>query len=301
MLCNRSVRNMRAGSVKFLLPLAAILLCGAAGAPAVKAADQVVQDVGFAAPESVLHDTVHDLYLVANINGGAREKDGNGFISRLRPDGSIAALKWIDGLDAAVALDAPKGMAIHEEALFVADIAAVRAFELESGQPLGSLTVPDAVFLNDITAAADGTLYVTDSGDRQNPGAIYRITGDGSVSRIAHGPELKSPNGIAFDGAGHLVFVTMGARDVVTMTTEGGILARRQLDVGRLDGVVVQDGAVLVSSWEGEAILHLPETGPVKRLLDQVVSPAAFDIDIKRMRLLVPLLTEDRVLLHDLD
>lgn len=298
MLCNRSIRNMRIRTTRFLLPLAAALLCAASDA---EAADQIVQDVGFATPESVLYDAAHDLYLVANINGGATEKDDNGFISRLRPDGSVAALKWIDGLDAAVALDAPKGMVIHEAALFVADIAAVRAFDLESGQPLGSLEIPDAVFLNDIAAAADGTLYVTDSGDSHNPGAIYRIAGDGTVTRIAHGPELKRPNGIAVAGAGHLVFVTMGGRDVVTMTTEGGLLARRRLDVGRLDGLVLQDGAMLVSSWEGEAILRLPETGPVQTLLDHVVSPAAFDLDPKRMRLLVPLLTEDRVLLHDLD
>jgi len=301
MLCNRSVSNMRSRTMKFLLPLAAVLLCGAEDGRAAETADQVVQDVGFATPESVLHDTVHDLYLVANINGGATEKDGNGFISRLRPDGSIAALKWIDGLNAAVALDAPKGMALHEDALFVTDIDTVRAFDLESGQPLGNLTVPDAVFLNDIAAASDGTLYVTDSGDSHNPGAIYRITGEGNVTRIAHGPEMKRPNGIAFDGAGHLVVVTMGARDVMTMTTEGGLLGRRQLDVGRLDGVMVQDGAVLVSSWEGEAILRLPETGPAQVLLDHIVSPAAFDLDHKRMRLLVPLLTEDRVLFHDLD
>lgn len=298
MLCNRSIRNMRIRTTRFLLPLAAALPCAASDA---EAADQIVQDVGFATPESVLYDATHDLYLVANINGGATEKDDNGFISRLRPDGSVAALKWIDGLDAAVALDAPKGMAIHEAALFVADIAAVRAFDLESGQPLGSLEVPDAVFLNDIAAAADGTLYVTDSGDSRNPGAIYRIAGDGTVTRIAHGPELKRPNGIAVAGAGRLVVVTMGGRDVVTMTTEGGLLARRQLAVGRLDGLVLQDGAMLVSSWEGEAILRLPETGPAQTLLDHVVSPAAFDLDPKRMRLLVPLLSEDRVLLHDLD
>lgn len=300
MLCNRSVRNRPAGRARLPLSLVTAVLCAAALAPAASAAEQVIEGVGFAKPESVLHDTVHDLYLVANINGGPTEKDGNGFISRLHPDGSIAALKWIDGADDAVALDAPKGMVIHEDALFVADIDTVRAFDLESGRPLGNLEIPGAIFLNDITVAADGTLYVTDSGDSHDPGAIYRVTGDGKVSRIAHGPELKNPNGIAFDDAGRLVFVTMGGRDVVTMTTEGGLLARRHLDVGRLDGLMVQEGAVLVSSWEGEAILRLPETGPTERVLDHVGSPAAFDLDRRRMRLLVPLLSEDRVLLHDL-
>ncbi|MHC4781133.1 MAG: SMP-30/gluconolactonase/LRE family protein, partial [Planctomycetota bacterium] len=56
-----------------------------------------LSDVGFATPESALHDAAGDVYLVANINGSAAEHDGNGFISRVSPFGEVQDLKWIDG------------------------------------------------------------------------------------------------------------------------------------------------------------------------------------------------------------
>ena len=56
---------------------------------AIGAGSTVVADVGFATPESVLHDEAADVYLVSNINGEPLEEDGNGFISRLSPDGDV--------------------------------------------------------------------------------------------------------------------------------------------------------------------------------------------------------------------
>src|SRR5687767_8731714 len=60
---------------------------------------------GFATPESVLYDQAGDVYLVSNINGQPLDKDDNGFISRIAPDGS-ATIKWIDGAAENVALNA---------------------------------------------------------------------------------------------------------------------------------------------------------------------------------------------------
>ena len=82
----------------------------------------VLSGVGFSTPESVLYDPEADVYLVANIHGGPSARDGNGFISRLSPEGEVIALKWIDSAAEGVTLDAPKGMALVGERLFVADI-----------------------------------------------------------------------------------------------------------------------------------------------------------------------------------
>src|SRR5690606_33954138 len=46
----------------------------------------VVRDVGFKTPESVLHDPAQDGYFASNINGKPTDTDGNGCISKLRPD-----------------------------------------------------------------------------------------------------------------------------------------------------------------------------------------------------------------------
>ena len=68
----------------------------------------VMTEVGFSTPESVLHDTQADVYLVSQIHGMPLDPDGDGFISRVSPDGQVAELRWIDGRAEGVTLNAPK-------------------------------------------------------------------------------------------------------------------------------------------------------------------------------------------------
>src|SRR5688572_23481869 len=65
-------------------------------------------------PESVLHEPTENVLLVSNINGNGAVKDGNGFISKLTLEGQITSLEWATGLNA------PKGMGISGNKLFVA-------------------------------------------------------------------------------------------------------------------------------------------------------------------------------------
>ena len=67
-------------------------------------------------PESALHDPEADVYLVSNINGGPGDRDDNGFISRVSPDGQVLDLKWIDGADPGVTLHAPRAAPSMETA-----------------------------------------------------------------------------------------------------------------------------------------------------------------------------------------
>jgi hypothetical protein len=109
----------------------------------------LLEGVGFRTPESVLYDPKADLYLVANIHGDPSARDGNGFISCISPEGEVIALKWIDGQAEGVTLNAPKGMALTGERLFVADIDVVRVFDRENGAPLDEIAVQGARFLRD--------------------------------------------------------------------------------------------------------------------------------------------------------
>ena len=90
----------------------------------------VVSDVGFATPESVEYYAAEDVYLVTNINGSPFAADGNGFISKIKPDGSVIDLKWIDGTRKGVTLNGPKGAAIAGKNLFVADGDQVQVFSV---------------------------------------------------------------------------------------------------------------------------------------------------------------------------
>src|SRR4051812_30384150 len=69
-----------------------------------------LQITGLHTPESVLYDDQADTYLVSNVNGSPFAKDDNGFISRVAPSGEVTTLKWIDGAQANVVLNAPKGL-----------------------------------------------------------------------------------------------------------------------------------------------------------------------------------------------
>lgn len=267
-----------------------------------------VADVGLQTPESVLHDTEADVYLVSNINGAPTAEDGNGFIARVAPDGAVAALKWIDGQRDGITLNAPKGMAIRGDTLYVTDITAVRAFHRVSGEPLGSWTVPGSTFLNDLAIGPDGTLYVSDSGlnpDFSSSGtdAVYRFE-DGEPVAVVEGAELGGPNGLAVMGD-QVVMVTFGAPAIKTAPVGGGeatVLA--ELPGGQLDGVVVlDDGSMLVSSWETSSVYHVPAMaeGEVTTVVDGVPSPADIGWDADRHRVLIPIFQENRLELHPVD
>jgi len=163
----------------------------------------VVKDVGFMTPESVQYEPTGDVYLVSNINGGPLDKDDNGFISKLSPEGKVLELKWIDGGSKDVDLNAPKGFGISAGKLFVADIDVIRTFDLATGKPLAQIKVPGASFLNDVTVAADGTVYVSDTGlkagkeglEPAKKDAIYKVSSDGKLSTLIMASSCRSRTG----------------------------------------------------------------------------------------------------------
>lgn len=262
-----------------------------------------VADAELATPESVLHDGEADVYLVSNINGAPLDADGNGFISRVAPDGTVEELRWIDGAAEGVTLNAPKGLAIHGDMLYVSDIDSVRAFSRTTGEYHGARGVPGATFLNDLTVDAEGTLYVSDTGlnpDFSSSGtdAIYRFDGDRAVA-VAEGTHLSSPNGIiAHDGM--LTVVSFGGPDVLRIDLAADDPAASEviatLPAGQADGVVrLDDGTLLVSSWGGEAIYRVREGADPEAVVEGIPSPADIGWDAQRQRVLIPVFQENRL------
>ena len=260
---------------------------------------------GFQTPESVLYDAADDVYLVSNINGNPTGTDDNGFISRVAPDGRILSLKWIDGASAGVTLNAPKGLAISGDPLYVTDITVIRMFDRRTGAPKGSITVPGSTFMNDTAAAPDGTVYVTDSGLKPDfspsgTDAVYRLR-NGALSTVAKGTHLKQPNGVAVLPNGRVVVVTFSATgETYELTTSGQQQQVRRLPQGQLDGVVVLAGQVLlVSSWAASAVYRV--TGShAEVVISNVQSPADIGYDSRRERVLIPLFQQNRVVIQPL-
>ncbi len=262
----------------------------------------VFKNIGLQTPESVLYHAGSDTYFVSNINGSPVDVDDNGFISKLKPDGSVEALAFITGGSNGVKLNAPKGMLIHGGTLLVTDIDHVRRFDLKTGAALEAWSFPEATFLNELTMDEAGTIYVTDSGLKMGDGglesngtdAIYRVV-DGKISVLAKGKELAGPNGIAAQDGGVLI-VTFGSNTVTHYDSSGKPGRRAQLPSGGLDGVVpLADGTWLISSWQGKAVYRGNFDTPFTAVVSDATSPADIGFDTKRQQVLIPLFTVNEV------
>jgi hypothetical protein len=269
---------------------------------------------GFDTPESVVHDPVVDVWLVSNLRGAPLAKDGNGYIARVSPDGSMRRW-WIEGGRNGVTLHAPKGMALAGDQLWVADIDVLRCFDRETGAPVTTVAIPGATFLNDVAAGPDGEVYVTDTG----LAAQFAATGTDAIWRVgplqrddagrpegvltprvlARGVDLGQPNGIVARTGGVYVVSwrdgTFFQIDYRGVRTDLGKAPAAQLDglvrVERAD----QPPAWYTTSWAGKCVYRFDLTGGVQPLPRTFEQPADLGFDAVRGQLLVPLFGANRV------
>lgn len=291
---NSSGRGAPAASQSAALAASAV----APGKPAV--VNKWGKEVGFKAPESVLHDTQNDLYLVSNVDGDPAAADGNGFISKVAPIGQGVTLKWIEGGKNKVTLNAPKGMALVGGTLWVADIDTVRLFDRSTGAPLGEVKVPGAAFLNDVAVAADGRILVSDTGtEKVRSEAVYAIDQDRKVTTIAKGAALGGPNGLVALGDNRMYVVATNG-ELYSLDPKG-VKANAQTLPGRiLDGIVLGRGDYFVSSWEAKAVYRGRPGSPWEVSIEDVKSPADLTYDKQRNRVIVPLMEEDEVRAYEI-
>jgi sugar lactone lactonase YvrE len=262
-------------------------------------------DAGLATPESVLYDEGDDVYYVSNINGGPSAKDGNGFISKLSPDGKVVALKWIDGTAKTTPLNAPKGMALVGDLLYVADLDTVRVYDKKTGKAKGTVAIKGSTFLNDVTAGADGTVYVSDTGvivdDKgitpTKTDAVYAIK-KMKAKAIAKSEELGQPNGLWATDKG-LWVNTFGTGEVYLLDDKGARSAIQKV-AGLLDGLYVNGDDLWVSSWEASGVLHGTAGGELSLAQGGLKAPADFAYDTKRKVVVVPLFNDNKIVAYSL-
>lgn len=250
---------------------------------------------GFSGPEAVRYDPDQDVYFVANFNGPSGDADDNGFISRVRPDGTIEALRWVAGGTNGATLHAPRGMAISGDTLWAADVDAVRGFDRRTGAPLATIPFAgmDVGFLNDVAVGGDGALHVTDTGRNR----IYRVHGGAATVALADSA-LGSPNGITWDGANdRFVVVPFGGGGMLHAWRPGTttLTTIAAGPGGRYDGVeVLADGRIVVAS-QADTSLHVSRGDVLVPFARTSGRPADIGVDTRRGRVAVPFIALNRV------
>jgi sugar lactone lactonase YvrE len=258
-------------------------------------------------PESVKYDADLDAYFVSNINGNPSQKDGNGYIVRIPAESTTTATVIAEGGKNGVRLDAPKGMAIQGDRLYVADIDVVRVLDKRTGRMVKTIDLRPmhAIFLNDIAVGGDSAIYVTDTnvrfdaqGGMSNPGEnrIFRIAlADDKVTEAAKGAALANPNGITWDAAnGRFIVAPFGGKDLQSWKP-GEAPTTIASGPGQYDGVeLLADGRILVSSWADSSV-QVVRDGRMSKLVGQVNAPADIGVDTRRMVLAIPRFSENTV------
>lgn len=243
---------------------------------------------GLRIPESVLYDNTEKLLYVSNIKDKPWDKDENGYITRHKENGDIVNYEWVDEISA------PKGMALLQGRLFVANIDEVVEIDIEKAEIVKRHKHPKAQNLNDIALGADGRIFISDSkGD-------YLFEIFNGVMDILYQSEVGPTNGLFYEN-GRLLCGQENRVAALDLTTK--TLSTFIDDTGPVDGLEgVGDSTYLISDWEGR--IHLIQLGQPKQLLldttPDKINAADIEFDPYERILYVPTFNSNSVVAYKL-
>lgn len=210
-------------------------------------------DSVFKVPESVLFDGANKILYVANIDGkdpwGA---DGTGSIGKMGADGKNVIVDWVKGLQA------PKGMGLHNNKLYVADLTDIVVIDTKTASIEKRIPVSGASGLNDVSVDKKGIIYVSDSKAKK----IFRIENEVTELFLDN---LKGPNGVLMHGKD---FYLLDAGGLYKMNADKSLTMIADGMEGGTDGVENVTGKdFIVSTWSG-MVFYVNADGTKQTLLD---------------------------------
>jgi len=261
--------------------------------------EQLWETDGLSNPESVVYDGKANAIYISNVNGGVSDKDGNGFISRLSLEGKMLDKEWVKGLNG------PKGLALSGGKLYAADIDTLVEIDIATATITNRYQVADAKFLNDVAAAPNGDIYVSD----MSMNRIHLLHG-GKFSIWLESPGLLNPNGVLVQGK----YLIVGAWGVMTdgsNTKIPGHLLKISLrdkniknigdgkPVGNLDGVEpYKDNGYLVTDWMAGKLLHINKAGKTTVLLTLKPGSADHTYVKNKNLVLIPMMQDNKLIAY---
>jgi DNA-binding beta-propeller fold protein YncE len=243
---------------------------------------------GLKIPESVLYDSVTGIIYVSNVEGNPSVKDSTGFISTLSTDGKILNAGWVKGIDA------PKGMGILNNHLFVSNIDEVVEIDIATATIVKRHAVKGSAFLNDIAIdTKTGMIFITDSGN----GEVYVLL-SGNVNLWLQGPMFKGANGLYLRDK--LLYIGTG-NSILQADIQSGEVVVTLPNTGGVDGLfVTSDNNFIFSDWKGSVFISVRKRKPELLLntTPQKINAADFGINAAKHLILIPTFGDNKVVCY---
>jgi len=233
-----------------------------------------------AAPESVAYDPGRRVLYVSNF--------GDGSISKIGLDGAILAQGWVTGFKA------PTGLKFFNGRLFAVERQGIAEIDLDKAEIVRRHPVPGAIFINDLSIAEDGTIYLTDTFRN----CVFKLSGE-KAEILIEGSSVNNPNGILVERTRLIVGITSdGTLKAVDLATKQASIFVTLGPGANMDGLV-SDGkdGYLFSDYFGR-IYHADSTGRRILLLDRrgpQQGTADFEFIPETGLLVVPSLYDNRL------
>lgn len=273
---------------RYLFILLILFICSSVDAQQHQLIKKWETDSLLKVPESVLFDEGNKVLYVANIDGPPGEKDGKGSIGKVGVDGKIVQVDWVSGLNA------PKGMGLYKNNLYVADVDGVAVIDIKKGTLTKRIPVEGAAFLNDVSIDKNGVVFVSDSRTRK----VHRIENE-MVSTILDSLSLKGPNGLLAHGDDLYV---LDAGTMYKIEKDKKLTKIAEGMEGGTDGIEnVQGKDFIVSCWGG-VIYYVKADGTKEKLLDtreQKINSADIGYDAKNRIVYVPTFYKNSIVAYE--
>ena len=242
---------------------------------------------GFDVPESAFFNSNDNTIYVSNIVGKFDVKDSIGYISKINLKGEMIQKEWVKGLNG------PKGMHFTKSKLFITDEDRVLEIGVPSGKILKEYKNPLSKDLNDITIAANGKVYVTDSGSD-----CLFVVGKDALEVFIQSPEIKGMNGIFSDGneiyigaGGKLLSIDANTKSIKVLAT----------DAGYMDGLLkINKNTFITSNLSNTIQLIVLGKTPEKLLVSKIQAADLGYIPSLKL-LLVPTFSENQLVAYKLE
>lgn len=239
--------------------------------------------------ESVCYYPEDQSLFVSCINGNPVEKDGNGFISTISLSGDIIIHEWINGLDA------PKGMGLYNNLLYVTDIDEIIVIDVTKPEIIEKIHIEGAKFLNDIAIDNNGSVYVSDMATNK----IHVLTNK-NVETWFENQEVISPNGLMIYESDLVVGTKKGIYHIRLSDKKFWHMVK---NTGGIDGIkIYQENNYIISDWSGKVQLVSMEHDPIELLntTDHGINAADFEFIKESKWVIIPTFGNNRVMAYEL-